>query len=1057
MKKFIVAFCIAVISLVTVCYAAPPSDDFQLMFSDEFDGDSLNTELWNTRKGISRGGVHKDENNRIENGKLYIDYKKEADGTYTCGGIITKLPLTYGYYETRVKVFGETGGLHTSFWTADSGGHADGVAVPPVGGVLEIDGFEIDSETPDRISMGHIDWILDRFGSIHDLLFYDKIDASEDFITMGFLWEPNGIKYYINDELVKEDDRVRFFGATHLWLTALAMPDSRKELIDDSKLPGASEFEYFRYYQRPMSGANLIGNFSFEYDNALMSGKEKMAVPDMGTLTNWHESGDVDSSFVRADEIAYDDYCYLRHGMGVPYAVYTSQKIYSIVNGTYKLSAYVMGNNECDEAYLAAYDKNGNLLCKKDLGVLTEDSWTKVELIDIPVTENFADVGIYSKGGEKAYILADSVYFELQTDAEKDFEIKRPWPIRFSSFVIDENPAGSVVYNNFEEGFTSSGVWKKSSLAGSIWLEGSDKDGSFEPGTFARWTFKVPKEGDYVVEYYKIAFNGSDVGNLEVSVGGETKQMKMDYTLGVSDWNILGTYHITPDMENFIEYTPGGVGTARATKVRVTPVETYGTDSAQQILEKSVVLALNNRWAISKNDRVAIDSNLNVVPFVKDGRTLVPIRFIAESLGATVGYDDATANITITLDGNQVALQVGSNKMYVNGEEKILDVTADTYYDRTFVPLRAVSEAFGKAVDWFDNEEEDIIIIREADSEPIAEGVAKLFVDDMDPFLPRPKEATYDGFACYKDEILMGTFGTPGFTYTGDWDISAGVKNEQYGIYSIYNTADSDDGETKLTWMPEIPESGKYAVEFYNHVKKGNGNLDVTVKTKDVEETTKIYGSTGINGWLLLGVYDFEKGTESSVSAVKEDKYADYRASAVRFIPIESYENKIEGEVGEIICDPAKKQKKENPTPQVESYKNEILLKAIGDSTMKSTGSWSPSGSIANSIYVTTKADEGDTYLEWTPKIKKEGEYVVEIYNIVLSGNGKPDFTITHADGSETVTIDQSPTGPEGWVKIGTYKFNKTGGTLRLTAKNVGVHDTRASFIRLIPIENYDN
>ena len=87
-------------------------------------------------------------------------------------------------------------------------------------------------------------------------------------------------------------------------------------------------------------------------------------------------------------------------------------------------------------------------------------------------------------------------------------------------------------------------------------------------------------------------------------------------------------------------------------------------------------------------------------PVIKEGRTLVPVRKILESLGATVDWDGDTQTVTAKLLGVEIKLTIGSNKMYVAGNEIIIDVPAEILNGRTLVPVRAISEAFLFNVDW---------------------------------------------------------------------------------------------------------------------------------------------------------------------------------------------------------------------------------------------------------------------------------------------------------------------------------------------------------------------
>lgn len=90
----------------------------------------------------------------------------------------------------------------------------------------------------------------------------------------------------------------------------------------------------------------------------------------------------------------------------------------------------------------------------------------------------------------------------------------------------------------------------------------------------------------------------------------------------------------------------------------------------------------------------------DVYPYIKNNRTYVPIRFIAEELGYDVKWDGANRKVTMTNDGTTVELTIGSNNMKVNGNTVLLDAPAEIRDDRTFVPLRAIAEAFGEKVDY---------------------------------------------------------------------------------------------------------------------------------------------------------------------------------------------------------------------------------------------------------------------------------------------------------------------------------------------------------------------
>lgn len=86
-------------------------------------------------------------------------------------------------------------------------------------------------------------------------------------------------------------------------------------------------------------------------------------------------------------------------------------------------------------------------------------------------------------------------------------------------------------------------------------------------------------------------------------------------------------------------------------------------------------------------------------PIIRNDRTLVPIRFIAESLGYDVEWD-SNENAAVIDDG-RVKLWIGTDKAELDGELVTLDTSSILVNDRTMVPLRAVAETLDCTVDWF--------------------------------------------------------------------------------------------------------------------------------------------------------------------------------------------------------------------------------------------------------------------------------------------------------------------------------------------------------------------
>ena len=87
-------------------------------------------------------------------------------------------------------------------------------------------------------------------------------------------------------------------------------------------------------------------------------------------------------------------------------------------------------------------------------------------------------------------------------------------------------------------------------------------------------------------------------------------------------------------------------------------------------------------------------------PTIVDGRTLVPVRAIFESLGATVEWDQATKTATGKKDNIVVVIQIDNPVATINGQAITLDVPAQIINNRTMVPARFVSVALNCDVTW---------------------------------------------------------------------------------------------------------------------------------------------------------------------------------------------------------------------------------------------------------------------------------------------------------------------------------------------------------------------
>lgn len=97
-------------------------------------------------------------------------------------------------------------------------------------------------------------------------------------------------------------------------------------------------------------------------------------------------------------------------------------------------------------------------------------------------------------------------------------------------------------------------------------------------------------------------------------------------------------------------------------------------------------------------------------PYITNNRTMVPIIFISQALGAQVKWDNPYVTITEG-DDRRVQLEIGDRVAIVNGGQTLLDAATEITGGRTMVPLSFVGQALGADVSW-DAEKYTVVITK---------------------------------------------------------------------------------------------------------------------------------------------------------------------------------------------------------------------------------------------------------------------------------------------------------------------------------------------------------
>ncbi len=125
-----------------------------------------------------------------------------------------------------------------------------------------------------------------------------------------------------------------------------------------------------------------------------------------------------------------------------------------------------------------------------------------------------------------------------------------------------------------------------------------------------------------------------------------------------------------------------------------------------------IVLQIDNPMMIVNGVEKEIDPGMGTKPVAINNRTLLPVRAIVEEIGGTVGWNGETQEVTLALGQNTILLTLNNTTAYLNGKAQTLDTAPTAINNRTMLPIRFIAESFEYDVDW--NGEAQAITITKA-------------------------------------------------------------------------------------------------------------------------------------------------------------------------------------------------------------------------------------------------------------------------------------------------------------------------------------------------------
>jgi hypothetical protein len=205
-----------------------------------------------------------------------------------------------------------------------------------------------------------------------------------------------------------------------------------------------------------------------------------------------------------------------------------------------------------------------------------------------------------------------------------------------------------------------------------------------------------------------------DINGKEVAVGNQTVELVNAYAMTKPEGATVSVDAATAFAKNIkekgvsaLEVKSNKAGDATIfANVKVGDNNYTATFTVSFGAPKQVVGAKNVTMFIGATGYMADNAakTTDVAPFIKDGRTFVAVRPVAEAFGAQIGWNEATQTVTLSRPDITVTIVIGSNAVTVVKDGVTTTVTADVAAfikdGRTVLPFRAVGEAFGATVNY---------------------------------------------------------------------------------------------------------------------------------------------------------------------------------------------------------------------------------------------------------------------------------------------------------------------------------------------------------------------
>jgi hypothetical protein len=230
--------------------------------------------------------------------------------------------------------------------------------------------------------------------------------------------------------------------------------------------------------------------------------------------------------------------------------------------------------------------------------------------------------------------------------------------------------------------------------------------------------------------------------------------------------------------------------------------------STTTIESASFVIGMNQYFINNQTPGISMD----VAPYIdpNSGRTLVPIRYLADALGATTNWDGDTKTVTVSTAVYNIGLTIGNPTLTVDGLAQAMDAAPAISNGRTYLPARWVAQALGYLVQW--DATNKIVIIYSASN--IGVPAYNNVIEQAQLNVAKPEQVQ-------KLESALGitmTGGDPGWSY---------------------DPTLNPDGSTNIAWQKQNMNNSFVVAGFTPGDSKTSSEIDVAIESVS-QDSSKI-------------------------------------------------------------------------------------------------------------------------------------------------------------------------------------------------------------------------